>query len=333
MTTSCPFMRRASDSTRRTDASSSTTPTLVTPPCCRTFAHLPPDTGRVVRLRSGRRGDRGVMTSTIDGRPATAGTLSRRSGPARPWLRRARRLPVEWVVVLVAVGLRLPLLSRPPSPDEAGFLLVGGQWHSGGTSLYGDYWVDRPPLLITLFRIAADAGGLVPLRILGCLATVLTILGVAHLARRLGGPGAAGWAALAAGVLLVSPLTGAQSVNGELLAAPFVIWGIVAAVGALAGGRHATVLAGAAGAALVCSVTVKQNFVDVAVFAAAAGALALWRRELTSTRAKRLLVGSALGVVGTLIVISLWTVANGTSLAGVYDAMFPFRVEAGRLLT
>src|SRR3954469_3091554 len=157
MTTSCPFMRRASDSTRRTDASSSTTPTLVTPPCCRTFTHLPPDTGRVVRLRSGRRGDRGVMTSTIDGRPATAGTLSRRSGPARPWLRRARRLPVEWVVVLVAVGLRLPLLSRPPSPDEAGFLLVGGQWHSGGTSLYGDYWVDRAPPLITLFPLRAGS--------------------------------------------------------------------------------------------------------------------------------------------------------------------------------
>ena len=96
--------------------------------------------------------------------------------------------------------------------------------------MYGDYWVDRPPLLITLFRIAADAGGLVPLRLLGCLATVLTILGAAHLARRLGGRGAAGWAALAAAVLLVTPLTGAQSVNGELLAAPFVIWGIVAAV-------------------------------------------------------------------------------------------------------
>ncbi|WP_027860578.1 hypothetical protein [Marmoricola sp. URHB0036] len=272
------------------------------------------------------------MTSTIDGRPATAGTLSRRSGPARPWLRRARRLPVEWVVVLVAVGLRLPLLSRPPSPDEAGFLLVGGQWHSGGTSLYGDYWVDRPPLLITLFRIAADAGGLVPLRILGCLATVLTILGVAHLARRLGGPGAAGWAALAAGVLLVSPLTGAQSVNGELLAAPFVIWGIVAAVHALGGGRHARVLAAAAGASLVCSVMVKQNFVDVVVFAAAAGLIALWRREITAAWARTLVGGFVLGAVGALAVLLLWTVANGTSLGGVFDAMFPFRLQAGRLL-
>ena len=166
---------------------------------------MPPSVDPAVRLRSGLRGHREVMTSMIDGTPATPGTLSSRTGPARPWLRQARRVPVVWAVALLAVGLRLPLLSRPPSPDEAGFLLVGGQWHSGGTSLYGDYWVDRPPLLITLFRIAADAGGLVPLRLLGCLATVLTILGAAHLARRLGGRAAAGWAALAAGVLLVSP--------------------------------------------------------------------------------------------------------------------------------
>ena len=64
-----------------------------------------------------------------------------------------------------------------PSPDEAGFLSVGAQWQPGGTSLYGDYWVDRPPLLITIFRLAAELGGLVPLRLVGCLATLLAVLG------------------------------------------------------------------------------------------------------------------------------------------------------------
>jgi hypothetical protein len=232
-----------------------------------------------------------------------------------------------------AVCLRLPLLSRPPSPDEAGFLLVGSQWHSGGTSLYGDYWVDRPPLLITLFRVAADAGGLVPLRLIGCVATVLIIAGAAHLARLLGGGRAAAWTAVAAAAFLVTPLTGARAVNGELLAAPFVIWGIAACVHALRGGRHSTVLAASAGAALVCSVAVKQNFADVAVFAAAAGVLALSRREISGRHARRLLAGLGLGVLGAVAIVALWTVANGTSLAGVYDAMFPFRVQAGRLLS
>jgi hypothetical protein len=273
------------------------------------------------------------MTSTIDRTPATAGRSSWRADGTARVVRRVRRLPVVWIVALGAVGLRLPLLSHPPSPDEAGFLLVGGQWHSGGTSLYGGYWVDRPPLLITLFRIAADAGGLVPLRLMGCVATALTILGVATLARQLGGRRSGGWAALAAGVLLVSPLTGSQSVNGELLAAPFAIWGMVAAAAALRGGRRAALLAAAAGSALVCSVMVKQNFVDVAVFAVTAGVIALWRRELSRARAKALVGGLALGVIGAMAVLAVWTLANGTSLSGVYDAMFPFRVEAGRLLS
>ena len=271
------------------------------------------------------------MTSTLDRRTAATDESSR-TGSTGLLRRQARRVPVVWLAAIGAVCLRLPLLSRPPSPDEAGFLLVGGQWHSGGSSLYGDYWVDRPPLLITLFRIASDAGGLVPLRILGCLVTVLTVLGVAQLGRQLGGRGAAGWAAVTAAVLLVSPLTGALSVNGELLSTPFVAWGFVAVVAALRGGRRSTLLAGAAGAALVCSVMIKQNFVDVAVFAVAAGVLALWRRQLSASRARGLAVGFVLGAGAALAAVCVWTVANGTSIIGVYDAMFPFRIEAGRLL-
>lgn len=271
------------------------------------------------------------MTSTLD-RSLAAPDGSSRAGSTGLLRRRASRVPVVWVAAIVAVCVRVPLLSRPPSPDEAGFLLVGGQWHSGGSSLYGDYWVDRPPLLITLFRIAADAGGLVPLRIIGCLVTVLTVLGVAQLARQLGGRSAAGWAAVAAAVLMVSPLTGAQSVNGELLATPFVAWGLVAAVAALRGHRHGALLAGAAGIALVGAVMVKQNFGDVLVFAVAAGALALWRGRLSASRARALAVAFVLGAGAALAAVCVWTWANGTSLVGVYDAMFPFRVEAGRLL-
>src|SRR4051794_14843007 len=80
-------------------------------------------------------------------------------------------------IVTLAVLARLPFLSRSLTKDEAGFLLVGSQWHTGGTSLYGDYWVDRPPLLVSIFRIAAACGGAVPLRLIGCLATALVVVG------------------------------------------------------------------------------------------------------------------------------------------------------------
>ena len=262
------------------------------------------------------------MTSTLDRSPA-------RPGRSR-W--RVRSTPLVWVIALTAVAVRLPLLARPPSPDEAGFLLVGSQWHSGGTSLYGDYWVDRPPLLITIFQAADAAGGLVALRLIGCLAALLTVLGAAHLARQLAGPRAAVWSALTAAALLVSPLTGSMAVNGELLAAPFVVWGIVAVVHALRVRRHHALLAVAAGSALVCSVLVKQNFADIGVFVVVATAIALFRRELTGAQARTLLAWFAVGAGTTLGVVSVWTLLHGTSLAGAYDAMFPFRVEAGRLL-
>ena len=71
-----------------------------------------------------------------------------------------------------------------------------------------------------------------------------------------------------AGAPLVTPLLGAQEVNGELLSAPFV------ALGILAGGRgdphskdvrHAAWTC-AAGAAAVGAMLVKQNIADVMVF-------------------------------------------------------------------
>lgn len=88
---------------------------------------------------------------------------------------------------------------------------------SGGGSLYGAYWVDRPPLLISLFQIAADTGGLVALRVLGCVAVVLVVLLTARAADRLAGATAARWTAVVAAALTTSQLLAAQEVNGELL--------------------------------------------------------------------------------------------------------------------
>jgi hypothetical protein len=123
------------------------------------------------------------------------------------------------LIAAASVMMRLPGLGHALRPDEAGFLAVAQQWHAGGTSLYGSYWVDRPPLLISIF-------------------------GVAHVARWMaGGRAAAWWARLAS------------------LACEFL-----------------------AGAAVL------------------------------------------------VVVMSAWTLAHGTSLSGVYFAMYPFRAAAGHVL-
>ena len=82
--------------------------------------------------------------------------------PPTPWRRRIGTAPKSWVIAM-AVGVCLgwlPFVGRSLSPDEGGLLTVAGQW-APGSSLYGDYWVDRPPLLIGLFALADGLGGVV----------------------------------------------------------------------------------------------------------------------------------------------------------------------------
>ena len=61
----------------------------------------------------------------------------------------------------------------------------------GHGSLYGDYWVDRPPLLLALFKLAV-LGGDDGVRALGALAAVALVIAVTLLARAVAGPRRAG---------------------------------------------------------------------------------------------------------------------------------------------
>jgi hypothetical protein len=231
----------------------------------------------------------------------------------------------------VAVAGRLPFLTHPPSPDEAGFLLVGRQWSGGGSSLYGHYWVDRPPLLITIFRVAASLGGLTALRLIGCVAVVLIVVGSARVATLIGGRRAAGWAAVTAAGLCLSPLLGGYEINGELLAAPFTLGGIACAILAVRSTDHRSTIraAAAAGAFAMSSLLIKQNLADVAVFAAVAFVLSSWRRE--RDRFWTLTLAAIAGASATALVVAVWALQHGTSLTGVFDAMYPFRIRADQV--
>ena len=120
----------------------------------------------------------------------------------------------------------LPFLWRPLSPDEGGFLIVASQW-APGSSLYGDYWVDRPPVLIGLFALADGLGDPWALRLLGTLAVVATVL-LAGVVGRLAAPTTRIGPVLAAGtaaIFAATPLFGGSVVHGELLALPFILAG------------------------------------------------------------------------------------------------------------
>src|SRR4051812_19371829 len=148
------------------------------------------------------------------------------TAPRAAWSLRLTTAGAVLLLAALSVLARVPSMFRPLSPDEGGFLMVAAQW-SKGTSLYGDYWVDRPPLLITLFQLAHLAGGPIGLRLLGAACVGSCVLLAAALARaalRLEGrlassaPTAVIGAAATAAAFLVTPLFGATEVDGEILA-------------------------------------------------------------------------------------------------------------------
>jgi len=240
-----------------------------------------------------------------------------------------------WLVAGLTVLLRLPFVGAPLSPDEGGFLLVAGAWHRG-TSLYGDLWVDRPPLLLAIFRVADLLGGqahaVTVLRVLGCVVAGLTVAAVGLAARQLvGGRSGPVWAASVAGVLLLTPAGGGSVVNGELLASPLIALGVLAALHASRPGPTAArwaLLAGAAGAG---AVLVKQNMLDVAVFVVVLLAAGAWRDRTWAWPARQAGVACVGGVAGALaVLLPAW--AAGSTPWGVFEAMYPFRLKAASVM-
>jgi hypothetical protein len=290
--------------------------------------------GAVVRVPHHRR-HRSRATRRAPG-PFDTGRPREPMSVAGPHPSAEDRQPRSWTWWVTAAALcalvglsRLPLLHAPASPDEGGFLVVSSQWHSG-TSLYGDYWVDRPPLLIAVFAVAHLLGGVVALRVIG-LAAVMAAVGSAAAIGWLGsGRRAAGAVACAvtASALLGSPLFGSGFVDGELLASPLILGGLTALLAAHGTPRHprTTVLLVLAGALGAAAFLVKQDMVDVFVVAAALVAHELGRHGVRSASMR--LLPFLVGAVGTLLSVTAVATSRGTTLRGLWEAVVTFRFAA-----
>ena len=94
---------------------------------------------------------------------------------APPWVRVSTRRLLLLVVGAVLL-LRVGYLTGPLAADEAGYLLVAESWRRGGPNLYGHYFVDRPPLLMALYRVAALTGWAPTVRVLATGFSVLLVV-------------------------------------------------------------------------------------------------------------------------------------------------------------
>ena len=240
-----------------------------------------------------------------------------------------RRHPVAIAAVL-AVLARLPALTRPIRADEAGFLLVGGSWHPGPDSLYGDYWVDRPPALIAVFHAIDLAGGQTTLRLIGALVAGLSVLLAARVAAAAGPQRCVPWAAAIAAALLSNPMIDVVAVKGELLAVPLVLGSILLTLHAVR--RRSALLALAAGVVGASALGLKQNLAGALVFAAVLLVTAGLTGRLPGRTVLRLgaagLIGAALPVLATIG----WALAEGVRLSTLWYAVYGFRSDAARVI-
>lgn len=246
-------------------------------------------------------------------------------------------------IAIAAGAAHLPFLNAPLGSDEGGFLMVAAQW-APGTSLYGNYWVDRPPLLIEFFSIADRLGGAVPLRLMGIATILVAVLASGRIGSLLAANhrmetsrvltgGVAG--ALTAAIFLASPLFGTAEVNGELISVAAILSSMALGLYATRSAAHRRYPGLAlAGALAASAILVKQNQVDAFIFltglVAVIGLHGVSGSRLSGVR--RDATAIAMGAGATVVVVLAFAAARGTAPVPLWDALVLFRVDASMII-
>jgi 4-amino-4-deoxy-L-arabinose transferase-like glycosyltransferase len=238
------------------------------------------------------------------------------------------------IAVALSLALRLPFIGEPSFPDEGGYLLAAQHWRSSGPNLYGDFFVDRPPLLMLFWRAAAVAGGVEAARWAACVLVGLFVVCAAWAGRLVGGDRGGLLAAFTAAALASGPVLGAHEVDGELLAAPVVMLSCALALTAVRSPspRRQAWASACAGGAGVLAVLVKQNFVDALGFLVVLVVASALTRALSWRAAVRMLGwATAAGIVVVASAIA-WASSTAPGVGGLVYAMYGFRSDAERVI-
>ena len=239
--------------------------------------------------------------------------------------------PTVRIAALVAVLLRLPGVTRPIRADEAGFLMVARAWQPQPDSMYGPYFVDRPPLLIAVVKACDWIGGPLFIRVVGALAAGLLVLTAAYVARHLAGQRAARWTAVAVAALVTNVLVDSVAVKGELLALPLIMGSFALSLVALE--RSSARLALGAGLLATLALGLKQNLVAGLVFGGVLLVASWLTRRITLRDLARLGSSAAVGASLPVAATMAWALASGVRLSTLAYAVFGFRVDASRVLS
>ncbi|MCW2962328.1 MAG: hypothetical protein JWM90_2715 [Thermoleophilia bacterium] len=265
--------------------------------------------------------------------------------PSRLRRLRSTHLVAGLLLLLLLLLLRGPSLADPLGIDEGGMTTIGVEWvedvftGESGSSLYGDHWIDRPPLILALYGLADLAGGEFGVRLLGLAAALVSALLAGVIAERIAGRRAWIPAAFVTGCLLSSPVLDGDRTPGELLASVPATAAIALLVGVavhdastrppLTQRRRVALLVGA-GIAIACAPLVKQSALDAGVAAAAWLAWRAWsaRRDAAGRHLVLRDAGAlAAGFVGTASAAVLLALRAGASIDSLAYALIGFRVD------
>ena len=247
---------------------------------------------------------------------------------------------VVWLAALAALLARFPGLLWPLRPDEAGFLLIAREWHPEPDSVYGHYWVDRPPPIIWLMQATDAVGGPYAHRLVGALGCAVLVLAAAgatrEVARRAGilDPVAvqrlAGWVAVATAALVGNAQIDPVAAKGELFGIPLVLgscWLALRAVRRVSA-RDAFV----AGLLAMLAVGFKQSIVGGLVFGAVLLVGFAVAHQLTVRAALRCAAAAAAGAAVPVLVVVGWALAVGVRLKTLWYTSVSFRSDASRVI-
>jgi hypothetical protein len=215
----------------------------------------------------------------------------------------------------------------PLGVDEGGVAFIANAWGTGHGSLYGASWLDRPPLLVALYKLGV-VGGALGIRMLAALAALALVSVTTAVTRAVAGDRAARVAALLSAGLAGSIALGAVFAPAELLAAVPACASVGCLVAAHRSGQ-ARWLVGA-GLLAVTAALVKQSFLD----AGFAGTVFLAANSRRGRRPQlRGVAAYAAGALIPLAAVGGWLLAAHVSPGSLAYALVGFRIEALHVLS
>ncbi len=240
----------------------------------------------------------------------------------------ARVLP--FAVALVVI-LRLPFLGWPLNADEGGFLYLAQHWDGDGPSLYDHQWVDRPPVLLLVFKLGGVLGGPLALRLIALTLACIVVVAGWWAGGLINGSTGAVLGALVAAATSSNFVFDGFALVGEGIAGAFVMMSCALTLqadwcrsrgGRRRGPRAAFGIAVAAGMLSSAAFLTKQNFLDAAVFA-----LVLLVPALRASW--RTLGAWFAGASAPLVATILWADGrHGPGIIMFWNALFEFRAAA-----